>query len=140
MPPAPTIRQFQVPDAPQVVELWLSIFAYPTPHNRPELAIQNKLAFQPELFFVAAEGDRILGTVMGGYDGHRGWIYSMAVNQAARRKGIGSALVRHLEAELRKLNCGKVNLQILVHNEEVVAFYEALGYHVEPRISMGKIL
>jgi ribosomal protein S18 acetylase RimI-like enzyme len=77
---------------------------------------------------------------MGGYDGHRGWIYAMAVSPESRRSGIGSALVRRVESELKQFNCGKVNLQILADNTEVVGFYEQLGYKVEPRISMGKIL
>jgi ribosomal protein S18 acetylase RimI-like enzyme len=140
MPPAVSIRVFQSSDAPQVIDLWLGIFAYPTPHNHPERVIREKVEFQADLFFVAVEGERVIGTVMGGYDGHRGWIYSLAVASEARMRGIGSALVRHVEAELKARNCGKVNLQILADNDEVVAFYERLGYKVEPRISMGKIL
>jgi hypothetical protein len=50
---ATKIRQFQESDTHQVVELWQTIFAYPTAHNGPALAIANKLAYQPELFFVA---------------------------------------------------------------------------------------
>ncbi|HLK13606.1 MAG TPA: GNAT family acetyltransferase [Fimbriimonadaceae bacterium] len=138
--PSVEIREMREADAAQVIALWDQVFAYPAPHNRPERAIQDKLAYQPELLFVATEGEKVLGTVMGGYDGHRGWIYSLAVAPEARRRGIGSALVRHVEGVLLAQNCGKVNLQILADNDGVVAFYKKLGYTVEPRISMGKVL
>jgi ribosomal protein S18 acetylase RimI-like enzyme len=82
----------------------------------------------------------VAGTIMAGYDGHRGWLYSLAVAPEHRRRGIGSALVRHAEQELRKRGCLKINLQILEANAAVAAFYEALGYAVEPRVSLGKRL
>ncbi len=75
---------------------------------------------------------------MAGYDGHRGWIYSLAVLPRCRREGVGSRLVQHAEEHLRTLGCAKINLQILKGNEAVVSFYQKLGYEVERRISMGK--
>jgi ribosomal protein S18 acetylase RimI-like enzyme len=77
---------------------------------------------------------------MAGYDGHRGWIYSVAVSTAHRRRGIGSQLVRMAERALATMGCVKVNLQIMEGNEHVTAFYAALGFSVEKRVSMGKRL
>ena len=77
---------------------------------------------------------------MGGYDGHRGWIYSLAVSPEHRRHGVGTRLVRHVEARMSELGCPKVNLQINIDNRDVVAFYESLGYRVEERICMGKVI
>ena len=77
---------------------------------------------------------------MVGYDGHRGWLYRVAVAPAARRQGLGRALVRAAEAELAALGCAKVNLQLHAHNAEGQAFWRALGYQVEPRVSLGKEL
>ncbi len=77
---------------------------------------------------------------MAGYDGHRGWLYAVAVDPGQRRGGVGTALVRHAEQMLRDLGCGKVNLQVRATNAAVVSFYERLGYAVEERISMGKRL
>jgi ribosomal protein S18 acetylase RimI-like enzyme len=77
---------------------------------------------------------------MGGYDGHRGWIYTLAVSPAKRRRGIGSALMERVERELIMLGCPKINLQLLASNSATVAFYQTLGYAVEERISMGKVV
>lgn len=123
----------------EVIGLWRAVFGYEDPHNAPALVIDKKLAENDGLFFVASNGP-VIGTVMGGYDGHRGWIYSLAVANDSRRLGVGSSLVNHLESELRELGCVKINLQILVSNHAVAEFYENLGYKVEERISMGKKL
>lgn len=134
------IRPFQEGDTEAVIHLWTTVFGYTTPHNNPAMVIRQKLAFQRELFFVAVEGDDVLGTVMGGYDVHRGWIYSLMVRPSARRRGVGTALMRHVERELAARGCPKVNLQVLASNAAVVAFYRSLGYAVEERVSMGKLL
>ena len=93
---------------------------------------------QDGLFFVAMRQDRVAGSILAGYDGHRGWLYSVAVHPSHRLVGIGSALVRHAELALVERGCMKINLQIVAGNEAVTAFYKALGYAVEDRISMGK--
>ena len=87
-----------------MVALWQQAFPeyrdVTRPQRNPHLSIANKLATQPELFFVAVLGERIVGTVMGGYDGHRGWLYSLAVDESLRRHGIGTRLVAHVENAL----------------------------------------
>jgi ribosomal protein S18 acetylase RimI-like enzyme len=102
--------------------------------------IRHKLAVQRELFFVARLDGRLVGTVMGGYDGDRGWVYTLAVGPDVWRRGIGTALMRHVERELAVRGCPKVNLQVLASNAATVAFYEKLGYSVEERVSLGKLL
>jgi predicted N-acetyltransferase YhbS len=96
------IRPFHESDQETVIALWKDVFAYPAPHNEPAKIIRHKLAFQRDLFFVAVLDGAVVGTVMGGYDGHRGWVYSLAVNPDVRRQGIGTALMRHVEQELAK--------------------------------------
>ncbi|WP_231422865.1 GNAT family acetyltransferase [Pseudomonas sp. Leaf59] len=122
----------------QVAALWREAFGYDTAHNLPTLAIDKKLAVNDGLFFVATDKKTVIGTILAGYDGHRGWLYSVAVHADYRRHGLGSSLVRHAEQALTALGCMKINLQISGGNEAVVGFYEALGYGVEPRTSMGK--
>lgn len=118
--------------------LWERVFPDDPAHNRAAVAVPEKMRVQPELFLVALDGARVIGTVMAGYDGHRGWLYSVAVHPDVQRRGVGSALLREAEARLAALGCRKINLQIRAGNEAVTAFYTALGYEVEPRVSMGK--
>jgi ribosomal protein S18 acetylase RimI-like enzyme len=134
------IRLYEYADEPAVVRLWREALPDAAPHNDPATAIRNKVAVGDGLFFVAEVGGEVVGTVMGGYDGHRGWAYSVAVSAAHRRRGVGSALVRRLEAALAERGCLKVNLQVRASNAGVVAFYQGLGYAVEERVSMGKRL
>ena len=134
------IRPFQPENEQSVVALWREVFAYGAPHNDPALTISLKLRKGRDLFFVALDENAVIGTVMGGYDGHRGWIYLLAVAPGARRRGVGTALVRHVESALRDLGCPKINLQVLPDNSQVIEFYRKMGFKVEERISMGKIM
>ena len=134
------IRPYDDADEAAVIALWREVLPDAAPHIDPATSIRNKLAVERDLFFVAVEGGAVVGTVLGGYDGHRGWVYSLAVKPQCQRRGIGSALVRHLEQALAGRGCLKVNLQVRSSNAGVVAFYEKLGYAVEPRVSMGKRL
>ncbi|MGC5702107.1 GNAT family acetyltransferase [Pseudomonas sp. NFXW11] len=123
-----------------VIDLWNGTFGYETAHNTPSLAIDRKLAVDDGLFFVALAEGQVIGTLMAGYDGHRGWLYALAVDPQQRRLGIGRALVQHGEQALQARGCLKINLQILSSNAPVQDFYQALGYQAEPRISMGKLI
>ncbi|MGA2143256.1 MAG: GNAT family acetyltransferase [Brevinematales bacterium] len=128
-------------DRNAVIDLWKSVFSYNTPHNDPPASIDRKLEHNDNLFFVAESGGKkIIGTIMAGYDGHRGWIYSLAVSQGYRNRGTGTLLLRHAENELLKLNCPKIKLQILNSNADVIDFYRKNGYNVEETICMGKTL
>jgi ribosomal protein S18 acetylase RimI-like enzyme len=124
----------------QVVRLWELVFGYEAPHNAPSLVIDKKLSVADDLFIVALIDGAVIGTVMAGYDGHRGWIYSMAVHPDHRGRAIGSQLLSFAERRLASRGCVKINLQIMEDNEQVRAFYEANGYSVEERVSMGKKL
>ena len=134
------IRPYQDADQQAVIALWREVLPDSAPHNDPATAIRKKLAVERDLFFVAADEGAVVGTVVGGYDGHRGWVYSVAVKPQQQRRGIGSALLRRLEAALADRGCLKVNLQVRASNAAVIAFYERLGYTVEERVSMGKRL
>jgi ribosomal protein S18 acetylase RimI-like enzyme len=123
-----------------IEELWTEAFPDDPPWNRAGVAVPAKMAVQPELFLVATNGDRVVGSVMGGYDGHRGWLYTAAVLKSHRGVGIGAKLVREAERQLQQLGCKKVNLQVRSTNTAVIGFYERLGYGVEERVSMGRRL
>ncbi|MGI4810016.1 MAG: GNAT family acetyltransferase, partial [Janthinobacterium lividum] len=120
--------------------LWEETFPDDPPWNRAEVVIPAKIASQPELLLVALDNDRVVGATLAGYDGHRGWLYSVAVGGNHCRKGIGSQLVRAMEARLEAMGCRKVNLQVLSLNMSLLAFYHSLGYRTDDRISMGRRL
>jgi len=95
---------------------------------------------QPGMFFVAEDRDHVVGTVMAGYDGHRGWIHYLAVSDDHRGTGVGRALVEEAESALRALGCPKVQLQVRPDNSNVIGLYEHLGYAPYEAINMGKRL
>ncbi len=138
--PPPHIRAFEASDRAALERLWARVFPEDPPWNAPGALIDRKLSVQPELLLVALTGDDLQGAVMAGFDGVRGWIYHLAVAPEARRRGLGTSLVRAAEAGLRALGCPKVNLQVRATNAAVVAFYETLGYAVEARVSLGRRL
>ena len=120
-----------------VIELWASVFGYGDRRNDPGLAIDRKMEVDDQLYVAVSDGITA-GTVMAGYDGHRGWIYSLAVSPEYRKTGIGTELLQYAESRLAERGCMKINLQILSSNEGVKKFYEKNGYRTEERISMGK--
>lgn len=134
------IRPYESADQAQVVALWKDVFRDDPPWNEPTSMIRRKLTVQPELFLVAVVDDQVVGTVMAGFDGVRGWIHHLAVQPSHRRQGIASALMSSAEKGLEAAGCPKVNLQVRATNSEVIAFYRSLGYELEERASLGKRL
>lgn len=134
------IRPFEPKDTEAVISLWESA-GLTRPWNDPRLDIARKATVQPELFLVAvSESQTILGTVMAGYEGHRGWMNYLATHRDARGIGVGKALVTYVEIALQALGCPKVNLQVRTSNLEAVEFYRHLGYEPDEAISLGKRL
>ena len=134
------VRPFLEDDQSSVVALWSEVFADDPPRNDPRAMIRLKLRVQRELFLVATLDSEIVGTAMGGYDGHCGWIYYVAVSPRYRRQRVGTALMAGVEEGLARIGCPKINLQVRASNHQVVSFYEQLGCKVEERVSMGKRL
>ena len=118
--------------------LWREAFPQDNSWNAASISIPEKLKAQPDLLLVAVEADRVVGSIMVGYDGHRGWISRIAVLRSNRFKGIGRALVHEAEKRLSDLGCSKINLQVVASNTSVLGFYRRLGYEVEERVSMSK--
>jgi ribosomal protein S18 acetylase RimI-like enzyme len=135
-----TISKYRDEHFSGVEALWQEAFPNDAPWNKASTAIAEKMRFQPDLMLVALEGPVVVGSVMAGYEGHRGWISRIAVLQAHRHKRIGRALLSEAEGRLAALGCIKINLQVLETNSAVVRFYEEAGYEIEPRISMSKRL
>lgn len=122
-----------------IVDLWRKC-SLVVPQNDPVEDIQRKIVFQPELFFVALLDGKVIGSVMVGYEGHRGWLNYMAVLPEHQRRGYGRRLVEKAVDELKKLDCLKVNLQVRRSNVSVVEFYKHLGFTDDDVVSLGKRL
>lgn len=122
-----------------VVDLWRKCDLI-VPQNDPVEDIQKKIDFQPELFLVALLDGKMIGSVMAGYEGHRGWLNYLAVLPDYQRHGYGRRLVEKVIDELRKLGCLKVNLQVRRSNVSVVDFYRRLGFKDDDVTSLGKRL
>lgn len=133
------VRRYAADDEEAVVSLW-SASGLLRPWNDPRKNIQRKSAVRPDLFLVATEDDVIVGSVMAGYDGHRGWVYYLAVAPSARRQGVGRLLMSEVEQRLLAEGCPKVNLQVRTGNDEAMAFCEALEYSVDDVVGLGKRL
>ncbi len=133
------IRTFQRGEEAEVVELWRACGLL-RPANDPFRDIARKERVGPHLFLVALRGGHIVGSVMGGYEGHRGWINYLAVDPAHRRRGIGRRLMAEAERLLRAEGCPKINLQVRASNREVLAFYASLGFAEDAVVSLGKRL
>src|SRR5262245_3841102 len=99
------VRPYRESDEADVAALWDSVFPDARPWNRPQEYIRRKLAVQRELFLVGAHGDRVVATVLAGYDGVRGWIYHLAVAPEHRRHGFGRAMMAAAEEELARIGC-----------------------------------
>ena len=123
-----------------VDHLWKEAFPNDGAWNNAATAIPEKVGFQPDLMLVAMDDGQVVGSVMAGYEGHRGWISRIAVLKSRRGTGLGQELLAEAERRLAALGCIKVNLQVVESNAATVRFYEKSGYRVEPRISMSKRL
>jgi ribosomal protein S18 acetylase RimI-like enzyme len=139
MNPHWTIRPYQASDRGAIARLWLDCDLV-VPQNDPGRDIDRKVAHSPELLLVAALGDQVVGTVMVGYDGHRGHINYLAVEPSLHRSGLGRRLMQAAEERLAALGCPKVNLVVRGTNTRVLAFYDRMGYQVEDRLHLGRRL
>lgn len=134
------IRPFAPQDRPAVVSIWKIVFAGDPPWNDPDLIIDTKLGVQPQLFFVAELLGELVGTVIAGFDGFRGWVHHVAVHPGRQKKGIASSMLKVAEQALREMGCTKLNLQVRSSNTAVLDFYRELGFVEEERVSFGKLL
>lgn len=138
------IRAVNADDRDAVIALWKAVFAEYADPERPQRdpagSFTRKLAMDDGLFWLAERDRSIAGTAMAGYDGHRGWLYSVGVLPSLRGQGVGRELVAHAERALAGLGCPKVNLQVLTAKPESQRFWIALGYREDLVTSLGKRL
>jgi ribosomal protein S18 acetylase RimI-like enzyme len=137
------IKPYHLDNQQAVINLWHAcnlVVAW----NDPAKDIQRKMLVDPDLFLIGQlPGDpsgEIIATVMGGYEGHRGWINYLAVSPKHQRKGYARAMMQQVEVLIQNKGCPKINLQVRGTNSEVIQFYQAIGYDVENAVGLGKRL
>ena len=138
------IRPFEAGDESAAVALWRDCGLL-RPWNDPHKDIARKQAVQPGLFLVALLQGRVrenvlVGTAMGGYDGHRGSAYYLGVHPEYRGRGIANALLNRLEKKLIARGCPKIQIMVREDNDVVLGMYERLGYEHSDVLSLGKRL
>ncbi|HEY84360.1 MAG TPA: GNAT family acetyltransferase [Chloroflexi bacterium] len=133
------IRTYQASDEADVINLWVKC-GLVVPWNNPHQDIERKLKVHPELFLVGTRDDEVIASVMGGYEGHRGWINYLAVDPAYRRRGYGQKMMTAVKVKLKAMGCPRINLQVRSSNASVIRFYEAIGYKQDDVVSFGRRL
>ncbi len=133
------IAEYKEKHAGEVVALWFKCQLI-VPSNNPQKDIERKLKVDRDLFLVGISENKLIASVMGGYEGHRGWINYLAVDPAHRRNGYGRLLMQEVEKRLRARGCPKINLQVRATNDAVIKFYQSLGYADDKVIGFGKRL
>jgi ribosomal protein S18 acetylase RimI-like enzyme len=108
--------------------------------NDPKKDIKRKIKVNPELFLLGFIDNRLIATVVGGYDGHRGWINYLAVDPAYKQSGFGKQIMEAVEEKIGALGCPKINIQVRADNKDTLKFYESIGYKIDKVVSIGKRL
>ncbi len=134
-----TIRNYRIDDETAVIHLWQQCGLI-VPWNNPQADIARKFAHSADLFFVGVIENALIATCMAGFDGHRGWIYYLAVAESLQLQGIATRMVGHAEAELLQRGCPKIDLMVRNTNEPVLAFYKSIGYGDDPVAVLSKRL
>lgn len=122
-----------------MINLWRDC-SLVVPWNDPAKDIARKLDVDRELFLVGLVDGCLVASVMGGYEGHRGWINYLAVHPQAQGRGLGRAMMAAIEQAIAARGAPKINLMVRTSNQDVTAFYRALGYEVSEVVTLGKRL
>jgi len=133
------IRTYTPKDEVKVIQLWSSC-GLVVPQNSPIKDIRRKLKVNPEWFLVGEIEEKLISTCMAGYDGHRGWIYYLAVLPDYQNRGLAKQIMMQAEKLLKEAGCPKINLQIRTTNTKVIEFYKNIGFSSDDVVSMGKRL
>ena len=133
------ISRLDIKEAAQAAALWEEsglVRAW----NDPQADIEAALACATSTILAARDGGRVVGTVMAGYDGHRGWLYYVAVTPSQRGRGLGRALMTAAERWLAEQGARVIRLMVRAENEGVTSYYRSLGYEDSNMLVLGKRL
>ena len=126
-------------DEAEVIALWEAC-GLTRPWNDPALDFRRAIAGATSAILLLRDGEALIASVMVGSDGHRGWVYYLAVAPDRRREGLGRRLMDAAEAWLRERSVPKLQLMVRTSNEEALGFYEALGLERQEVVTLGRFL
>ena len=133
------IAQLEVADIPALVALWEAC-GLTRPWNDPERDARLAIEGATSTILGLRDGEALIASVMIGFDGHRGWIYYLAVAPERRREGLGRQMMKAAEVWLRERGAPKLQLMVRTTNEEALGFYEALGLERQEVVTLGRFL
>jgi ribosomal protein S18 acetylase RimI-like enzyme len=133
------IAPLNLADIPALVALWEAC-ELTRPWNDPERDARLAMEGATSTILGLRDGDALIASVMTGFDGHRGWVYYLAVAPDRRREGLGRRLMDAAEAWLRDRGAPKIQLMVRTTNEEALGFYEALGLERQEVVTLGRFL
>ncbi len=128
-----------IQDCDATIALWQTC-GLTRPWNDPVADFSRALGGPASTILLARVGDDLAGSVMVGFDGHRGWVYYVAVDPARRRQTVGAALMQAAEDWLRARGCPKIELMVRTDNATANRFYAALAYKPQAVTVLGKWL
>ena len=134
-----TIRTYQKSDEEQIINLWFKCGLVKS-WNNPKQEIQRKLDEDPSLLLVGEIEGKVVCSCMAGYDGHRGWIYYLAVKPDYQKHGIALKVLGEAEKKLLEKGCPKIDLMVRKSNKNVISFYYKAGYKDDPIVVLIKRL
>jgi ribosomal protein S18 acetylase RimI-like enzyme len=133
------MREAQSSDAADVIALWEAC-GLTRPWNDPGADFDRAISGPASAVLVLQEGSTLAASVMVGFDGHRGWVYYLAVAPERRRAGLGRTMMEAAEAWLRARGAPKIQLMVREDNVEALGFYEALGLERQKVATLGRFL
>ncbi len=133
------IESASATDREAAIALWLAA-GLTRPWNDPGNDFDLALSNPTSTILLARDGDKLVGSVMAGFDGHRGWVYYLATDPNRLKSGVGRALMTSAEGWLRKLGCPRIRLMVRNDNLAAKGFYEAIGYDSQDAIILGRTL
>jgi hypothetical protein len=126
-------------DVADVIALWQAC-GLTRPWNDPAADIALARRGPNSAILIGRDGDAMIATAMVGHDGHRGWVYYVAVDPARREKGFGRAIMNAAEDWLRQAGIAKLQLMVRRENAKAGAFYQSIGYAESQTIVFAKWL
>ena len=128
-PPSIELRSCRIEDIEEVLALWVRAEAVSRPTDHPS-ALRKRLERDPELFVIATDSSKVIGSLMGGWDGWRGNMYRLAVDPQHRRLGLARKLVEEVETRLRQVGAERIT-SLVFKEEGSVAFWKSVGYTLD---------